>query len=648
MIEPTNIITEPLEEVAADESMISEEEYRQMVDETMQHLEEGKIVKGKIYGIRSDYAVVDIGYKSEGLIPLREFERETNLQAGDEVEVLLERLEDNDGMVCISKQKADKLRNWEKIISSHQENDTIEGTISRRVKGGMMVDIGLEAFLPASQIDIHYIKDKEALIGNKYEFKILKINERRKNIVLSRRELLEEARARARAELLAEIKEGERREGVVKNITDFGVFIDLGGLDGLLHITDMSWGRISHPSELLAVGDKVEVVILKYDPQRERVSLGLKQKSPNPWEFVEEKYPPGSKVKGRVVNIMPYGAFVELEDGVEGLAHISELSWTRKINHPSDLLAIGDIIEVVVLRAQPEEEKISLGIKQLEVNPWTMVAEKFPVGTQVKGKIRNMTSYGAFLELEEGIDGLIHISDMSWTKKINHPSQLFKRGDKIEAVVLMVDPDNKKISLGIKQLEPDPWGEVTRKFTIGDIVEGTVTNITGFGVFVELETGIEGLVHISQISDKPFDDIKEVLSEGDTVKAQVTKINPDERRIALSIKNFLLGKGLEPEQSEAAVKVPKVEDVDTRMKDGLEALAREMAENSSEGEPEAAAAADQEEDAEAEESAGSEEEDSPEEKKIPKRNNLWSASFSHGSYFPPSGLLSALFLNISL
>jgi len=418
-------------------------------------------------------------------------------------------------------------------------------------------------------------------MGKEFEFKIIKINEKRKNIVLSRRELLEEVRQQARTKLLAEIEEGDIRSGVVKNITDFGVFIDLGGLDGLLHITDMSWGRISHPSELLAVGDEVDVKILKYDKSRERVSLGLKQKMPNPWEAVGEKYPPGKKVQGRVVNIMPYGAFIELEDGVEGLCHISELSWTRKINHPSEILAIGDVVEIVILKSQPEEEKISLGVKQLEVNPWTLVAEKFQVGDVVKGKIRNMTSYGAFLELEEGIDGLIHVSDMSWTKKIAHPSQLFKRGDKIEASILAIDADNKKISLGTKQLSSNPWDDASSRYTPGDIVEGKVTKITGFGVFVELDSGIEGLVHISQVSDKPFENIKEVISEGDPVKAQIIKLDKDEQRIALSIKNFLLGKGLEPRRMEdkAHEAAPQVKDVDTRMKDGLEKLAAAMAQD---------------------------------------------------------------------
>lgn len=549
-----------------EEDVISHEQMQQMVEETMRHLEEGKIVRGRVYGIRSDYVVVDIGYKSEGLIPLREFENEANLQAGDEVDVLLERLEDREGLISISKYKADKLRNWERIISTHREEDIIEGVIARRVKGGMMVDIGIEAFLPASQIDIRYIKDKEALVGQKFTYKILKINESRKNIVISRRVLLEEEREKARASLLAEIEEGDLREGIVKNITDFGAFIDLGGLDGLLHITDMTWGRISHPSELLAVGDKVEVKILTYDREKQRVSLGLKQKTPNPWENAEEKYPVEKKVKGRVVNIMPYGAFVELEDGVEGLVHISELSWTRKINHPSELLAIGDIVEVAVLKVEPEEEKISLGIKQLEFNPWSVVEEKYPVGSIVKGKIRNMTSYGAFIELEDGIDGLIHISDMTWTKKISHPSQMFKRGDKTEAKVLAVDPEKKKISLGIKQLTPDPWEEVDQKYEVGDLVEGRVTKVAGFGVFIELGTGIEGLVHISQVSNKPFDDLKEVIAVDQNIKAQVVNIDKRERKISLSIKNHLEGKGIEVSQKKSVQMV----DTDTRLKDELE------------------------------------------------------------------------------
>lgn len=579
MTELTNMIPEPVKEEVDVEEILTNEEMSEMIKATMQHLEEGKMVTGKVYGIRSEYVVVDIGYKSEGLIPLSEFENETALQTGDEVEVLLERLEDRDGMVCISKQKADKLKNWERIVSQYQEGDVITGVIARRIKGGMMVEIGLDAFLPASQIDIHYIKDKDALMGKEFEFKIIKINEKRKNIVLSRRELLEEIRQQERTKLLAEIEEGDIRNGVVKNITDFGVFIDLGGLDGLLHITDMSWGRISHPSELLAVGDEVDVKILKYDRGRERVSLGLKQKVPNPWESVAGKYHPGKKVQGRVVNIMPYGAFIELEDGVEGLCHISELSWTRKINHPSEILAIGDVVEIVVLKTQPEEEKISLGIKQLEVNPWTVVAEKFQVGDIVKGKIRNMTSYGAFLELEEGIDGLIHVSDMSWTKKIAHPSQLFKRGDKIEAVILSIDAETKKISLGTKQLTSNPWDDVASRYTPGDIVEGKVTKITGFGVFVELDSGIEGLVHISQVSNKPFENIKEVITEGNSVKAQIIKIDKADRRIALSIKNFLMGKEYEPRKQGEEVQpvAPQVKDVDTRLKDGLEKLAAAMA-----------------------------------------------------------------------
>ncbi len=563
--EQPNIVTE---EAGVEEGLISHDELRELVGETMRHLEEGKIVKGRVYGLRSDYVVVDIGYKSEGLIPLEEFRDVDSLQAGDEVDVLLESLEDNEGMVRISKEKADKLRNWENIVSNYQEGDMIEGTITRQVKGGMMVNIGIEAFLPASQIDIRYVKDKEGLVGKQFSFKIIKINTERHNIVLSRRELLEEKRRRQREQLLSEIAEGDLRTGTVKNITDFGVFIDLGGLDGLLHITDMTWGRISHPSELLAVGDQVEVKILNYDRDRQRVSLGLKQKQPNPWESVEEKYPVGKKCQGRVVNIMPYGAFVELEDGVEGLVHVSELSWTRKINHPTEMLAIGDIVEVVVLRIDAAQEKISLGIKQLETNPWTQVAEKYPAGTLVKGKIRNITSYGAFMEIEPGIDGLIYVGDISWTKKITHPSQVLKRGDKLEAKVLSVEPESKKISLGIKQLAEDPWSDIESRIKIGELVEGRVNNITGFGAFVELESGIEGLVHISQISDKPFEKIEEVLSSGDRVKAQVISIDPEERKISLSIKNFLEGKVLDAE--EIAARTPPPSDTDTRLKDQLE------------------------------------------------------------------------------
>jgi small subunit ribosomal protein S1 len=563
-------VKENVEAVNETAAPVSDDQMREMVQQTMQHLEEGKIVKGRVYGVRSDYVMVDIGYKSEGLIPLREFEKETSLQSGDEIEVLLENFEDADGLVVISKQKADKLKNWEKIIAASKEGDTVSGVITHQVNGGLMVDIGVEAFLPSSQIDVRYVKDKGALIGQKYDFKIIKVNEKRKNIVLSRRELLEEQRERARQKLLSEIKEGDLRKGVVKNITDFGAFVDLGGLDGLLHITDMTWGRISHPSEVLAVGDAVEVKILNYDREKQRVSLGLKQKTPNPWETVAERYPLGRKVKGRVVNIMPYGAFVELEDGVEGLVHISELSWTRKINHPSEILAIGDIIEVVVLKVESEQEKISLGIKQLEFNPWTVVAQKYPIGTVVKGKIRNLTTYGAFIELEDGIDGLIRVSDMSWSRKITHPSQLFKRGDKMEAKVISVDQENKKISLGIKQLSPDPWEQVEKTYTVGEIVEGKVTNLASFGVFVELDSGIEGLVHISQVSDRPFEELKDVIAEGDKVKAQVLSIDKEERKISLSIKNFIEGKGMDTAQREMTKKAMQVDDTDTRLKDELE------------------------------------------------------------------------------
>ncbi len=561
---------EMVEAAAPAAAPVSDDTMREMVAQTMQHLEEGKIVKGRVYGVRSDYVMVDIGYKSEGLIPLREFEKETSLQSGDEIEVLLENFEDADGLVVISKQKADKLKNWEKIIAASKEGDTVSGVITHQVNGGLMVDIGVEAFLPSSQIDVRYVKDKGALIGQKYDFKIIKVNEKRKNIVLSRRELLEEQRERARQKLLSEIKEGDLRKGVVKNITDFGAFVDLGGLDGLLHITDMTWGRISHPSEVLAVGDAVEVKILNYDREKQRVSLGLKQKTPNPWETVAERYPLGRKVKGRVVNIMPYGAFVELEDGVEGLVHISELSWTRKINHPSEILAIGDIIEVVVLKVESEQEKISLGIKQLEFNPWTVVAQKYPIGTVVKGKIRNLTTYGAFIELEDGIDGLIRVSDMSWSRKVTHPSQLFKRGDKVEAKVISVDQENKKIALGIKQLSPDPWEQVEKTYAVGEIVDGKVTNLASFGVFVELDSGIEGLVHISQVSDRPFDELKDVIHEGDKVKALVLSIDRSERKISLSIKNYLEGKGMDTAQREMTKKAMQVDDTDTRLKDELE------------------------------------------------------------------------------
>jgi small subunit ribosomal protein S1 len=497
---------------------------------------EGMVVKGKILEIRPNEVLVDIGYKSEGTVPLTEFEDPATLKVGDEVEVLLESLEDENGMVVLSHQKALQKKNWDHIVQICTEGGTIEGKVRCKVKGGLMVNIGVDAFLPASQIDIVPPRNLDDYVGKTFKFKIVKINSERRNIVLSRRELIEQEREEKRRALLSSMQVGQIRTGTVKNITDFGAFIDLDGLDGLLHITDMSWGRINHPSELLKVGDVIDVMILEIDREKERVSLGLKQKSRNPWDSVEYKYPVGSKVHGKVVSVVPYGAFVELEDGVEGMVHVSEISWTKRIARASDVLKVGDEIDAVVLEIRREEQKISLGIRQLEPNPWTLLPKKYPPGTRITGKIRNLTNFGAFVEIEEGIDGMIHVSDISWTRKITNPAEVFKKGQTVEAVVLEIDSANQRISLGVKQLEPDPWKTIDQRYKVGDLVKGKVVKLTSFGAFIELPDKLEGLVHISQISEERVEKIKNVLKLGDEVTARVIKIDPHERRIGLSIK----------------------------------------------------------------------------------------------------------------
>jgi small subunit ribosomal protein S1 len=496
----------------------------------------GEIVKGKIIEVRSKEALVDIGYKSEGAINGNEFDDIKAVKVGDEIDVLIERLEDKDGMVVLSKEKAEFKKNWDRILTIAGEGTTVTGKVKSAIKGGLIVNIGVEAFLPASQIDVIPPKNLQPFIGNTYEFKVVKINTERQNVVLSRRELIEAERTQRRAALLTDMTPGDIRKGVVKNITDFGAFIDLNGLDGLLHITDMSWGRIGHPSEILKVGQELDVVVLDVNREKERVSLGLKQKLANPWEAIESKFTVGQKVKGKVVNLVPYGAFVELEPGVEGLVHVTELSWTKRIAKPSDVLKPGQELEAVVLGINREEQKISLGVRQLETNPWEKAAEKYPPGTRVKGKIRNLTSYGAFLELEEGIDGMIHVSDLSWTRKINHPSEVLKKGDEVEAQVLEVDKANQRIALGVKQIGEDPWAAIDKFYKVGDLVTGKVTKLASFGAFVGLAHDIDGLVHISQVSEERVDKIKNVLKPGQDVSARVIKIDKGERRIGLSIK----------------------------------------------------------------------------------------------------------------
>jgi small subunit ribosomal protein S1 len=496
----------------------------------------GNIVKGTIIEVRPKEVLVDIGYKSEGVISASEFEDIKVVKVGDEIDVLIEKLEDREGMVVLSKEKAEFKKNWERILTICNEGGTISGKVKAIVKGGLLVNIGVEAFLPASQIDVTIPKNLAQYVGNNYDFKVVKINQERQNIVLSRRELIEQERLERRQKLLAEMTPGDIRKGTVKNITDFGAFIDLNGIDGLLHITDMSWGRIGHPSELLKVGQDIDVVVLDINREKERVSLGLKQKLANPWDTIEQKYPVGAKVKGRVVNLVPYGAFVELEPGVEGLVHVTELSWTKRIAKPSDVLKADQEIEAVVLGINREEQKISLGLRQLEANPWDKAQEKYPQGTRVKGKIRNLTSYGAFIELEEGLDGMIHVSDISWTRKINHPSEVLKKGDEVEAVVLEVDKANQRIAVGLKQLTADPWESIDGLYKVGDLVTGNVTKLASFGAFIGLQHEIDGLVHISQISEERVDKIKNVLKVGQEVTARVIKIDKSDRRIGLSIK----------------------------------------------------------------------------------------------------------------
>ena len=497
---------------------------------------QGEIVKGKIIEVRPKEMLVDIGYKSEGVIPAIEFMDAKAVKVGDEIDVLIEKLENKEGTVVLSHEKAEFKKNWDKILTICNEGGRITGKVKSIVKGGLVVNVGVEAFLPASQIDVITPRNLTEFVGNSYEFKVVKINQERQNIVLSRRELIEQERFEKRAHLLAEMVPGDIRKGTVKNITDFGAFIDLNGIDGLLHITDMSWGRIGHPSEILKVGQELDVVVLDVNKEKERVSLGLKQKMANPWDSIETKFPVGQKVKGKVVSLVPYGAFVQLEPGVEGLVHVTELSWTKRIAKPSDVLKQDQEIEAVVLGINREEQKISLGIRQLESNPWDNAAAKYPAGTKVKGKVRNLTSYGAFVELEEGIDGMIHVSDMSWTRKINHPSEVMKKGDEVEATVLEVDRPNQRIALGMKQLGTDPWETIDTLYKVGDLVTGKVTKLASFGAFVGLQHEIDGLVHISQISEDRVDKIKNVLKVGQDVSARVIKIDRGERRIGLSIK----------------------------------------------------------------------------------------------------------------
>jgi small subunit ribosomal protein S1 len=500
-------------------------------------LKPGCILKGRVVGRSADDVVVDVGLKSEGLIPASEWDDPDSIDVNDEVRVWLETVESDSGLIILSKRKADRILNWQNLIAVKKEGDPVSGRVMRKIKGGLLVDIGYPVFLPASQVDVRRPGDIGDLIGKEIQAKILKIDTERRNIVISRRKMIEEERAAAKDALLKEIEVGQIRRGTVKNIADFGAFVDLGGIDGLLHITDMSWDRVGHPSEILKIDDQIEIKVLSIDRDKEKIALGLKQLRVNPWEEVERRYPVGTRLKGEVVNIMNYGAFVKIEPGVEGLVHISEMSWTRRINHPSEILSVGDVIDVVVLEVNKNKQEISLGIKQTQENPWTHVAVKYPPNTRIHGKVRNLTNYGAFVEIEEGIDGLLHVSDMSWTKKINHPSEMLKKSDTIECVVLTVEEDKQRIALGLKQLHEDPWARaVIENYIPGQIVEGTVTKITNFGVFVELEQDLEGLLHVSELADHKVEDPHSEVKIGDKILVKILRVDPGERKIGLSKK----------------------------------------------------------------------------------------------------------------
>ncbi len=544
MLKTTNELVKKLElgpeelgsRIAEAMGNLTDEEMGLRYENSIQNFKLDSILKGRVLTIINDEVVVDVGYKSEGIIPLYEFADAHEVEEGDDIEVFLESVEDDSGLIVLSKKKADRIKSWEQLIATKKEGDLIRGRVVRKIKGGLLLDAGVPIFLPASQISIRRTGDISEYIGQELECQILKIDESRMNIVVSRRKLIEQEREHQKKKLLDRITEGMTVEGVVKNLADFGAFVDLGGIDGLLHITDMSWGRISHPSEMLTIDDKVEVKILSIDHVRERIALGLKQKKKSPWVNVDKKYPVGSRVKGRVVNVMKYGAFIKLETGIEGLVHISEMSWTRRINHPSEVVSISDIVDIEVLNINRDKQEISLGMKQTGLNPWTLLEEKYPPGTLIEGRVRNLTNYGAFVEIEEGIDGLLHISDMSWVKKVNHPSEMVKKGDKLQVQVISVDQEKKRVALGMKQLEEDPWEDaIPDRYQPGETFEGRVTKITNFGVFVELERDLEGLLHVSELAGGKVSNPEEVVQVGDIVQVQVLRVDRDERKIGLTL-----------------------------------------------------------------------------------------------------------------
>lgn len=540
-------LTFEIEATIGPDENYSREEMEDLYNQSLKNFKDGEIIKGTVLAVTGDNVVVDVGFKSEGVISIEEFPGGADaVNIGDEVEVYIEETENNDGVMVLSREKASRLKKWDELNTKYDSQDTVHGTIVGRVKGGLAVDIGLRAFLPGSQIDLRPPRDLDNWMGKDFDFRIIKMNRRRGNIVLSRRVLIEAERKVAKAETLSNLEEGALVEGIVKNITDYGAFIDLGGVDGLLHITDMSWGRINHPSELLTVGDSIKVVVIKFDPENERVSLGLKQQSEDPWANVEEKYAIGTRVKGKVVSITDYGAFLELETGVEGLVHISEMTWSKHIKHPNRLVGIGDEVEAEVLNIEKDKKRISLGIKQVSPNPWDNIEERCPVGSVVEGTVRNLTEFGAFVEIEDGVDGLIHISDMSWTQKLKHPSEMIKKKDEVKCKVLKIDTENERISLGLKQLEPDPWELVADKYKAGQDIIVKITKTANFGAFAEIEPGIEGLIHVSQISDKRISNPRKELEVDQEVEVKIINIDAENRKIGLSIK--ALAQGLSAEE----------------------------------------------------------------------------------------------------
>jgi small subunit ribosomal protein S1 len=532
------------EQDAAEDRM--EDWYR----EELVEFEEGEVVRGRVVQVGNSEVLIDVGYKSEGSIPIEEFQRGGILpRVGDEIEVYLEAKEDNEGLIVLSKDKADKIKVWDVVSRAHERGTPVEGRVVEVVKGGLAVDVGVKAFLPGSQVDLRPVKNLASMLGQTIRAKVIKLNRRRGNVVLSRRAVLEEEREEKKKHTLEVLQEGMSLTGTVKNITDYGAFIDLGGIDGLLHVTDMSWGRVAHPSEIFQVGDQVEVVVLHFDRESGRVSLGYKQKSSDPWETVETRYAPGTRAAGKVVSLTNYGAFVELEPGVEGLVHVSEMSWTRRVRHPSKLVSVGDTVDVIVLDVNRASKRISLGMKQVEPDPWATIEERYRPGSRMPGKVRNLTDFGAFVELEPGVDGLLHISDMSWTRNIGHPSEILKKGQEIETQILSVDRENKRISLGLKQIQPDPWDSVASRYPMGSRVTGRVVRLTDFGAFVELEPGVDGLLHISQMSNRPIATPGEIVNVGDELTLMVIRVDPQERRIGLSLKE--LAHAIEPTRSEA-------------------------------------------------------------------------------------------------